>query len=213
MNEEWKGHKEYRIFLSICLMASAFLLLIGLAGYYFIKEVVAVSILLVISVIPFVLITCAILVSPNKTRSIGVKSVFFGFAILIVMLIVFSLFFYDALPIENKDKLNNLHIFMTVGSAGMLGGLMKAFLEESIVNEDGPDMWKVARSVLIAFFVSIVLFFLLRAGIINQTRVDTFNVWGVAGVSSVTGFFSEKIIERFKKLFHEVLGERVDDKE
>ena len=64
----------------------------------------------------------------------------------------------------------------------------------------------MVRSSIIGLFVSVVLFLILRAGIINQTQIDTFNVWGVTGVSAVTGFFADRVIERFSSLYNEVIG-------
>ena len=67
-------------------------------------------------------------------------------------------------------------------------------------------LWFTVRSSIIGLFVSVVLFLILRAGIINQTQIDTFNVWGVTGVSAVTGFFADRVIERFSSLYNEVIG-------
>lgn len=99
-----------------------------------------------------------------------------------------------------------IQIFASVSFAGALGGLVKYLAVEDKVIRRNLDLWHLIQSAMIGLFVALVIFMILRAGIINQSQVDTFNIWGVSGVSAITGFFGDKVTDRFSNIFSDVLG-------
>ncbi len=120
--------------------------------------------------------------------------------------VCFSILFYDIMPFNDSDRLRDAQVLLAVSSSGAMGGLMRYFSHEAVTRNKELDAWKLIHATIVGLFVSLVLFLILRAGIINQTKVDTFNVWGVAGVSAITGFFSEKMLERFSSIYNEIVG-------
>ncbi|RZG09085.1 hypothetical protein EXT48_02650 [Pseudoalteromonas sp. CO348] len=120
--------------------------------------------------------------------------------------VCFSILFYESLPFDDPSKLREAQVFMAVSSSGMMGGLMRYFSHDKVIKDEAINLWHMVHAAIVGLFVSVVLFLILRAGIINQTQIDTFNVWGVTGVSAITGFFSERVIERFSNLYNEVVG-------
>ena len=118
----------------------------------------------------------------------------------------YSILFYDHLPFEDATRLREAQVFLAVSSAGMMGGLMRYFARDGVAKGKEMNLWHMVHASITGLFVSIIFFLILRAGIINQTQIDTFNVWGITGVSAVTGFFSDRVIERFSNLYNEVIG-------
>ncbi len=122
--------------------------------------------------------------------------------------VCFSILFFESLPFEDPSRLREAQVFLAVSSSGMMGGLMRYFSHEAVIKSESLNLWHMVHAAIVGLFVSVVLFLILRAGIINQTQIDTFNVWGVTGVSAITGFFAERVIERFSSLYNEVVGNK-----
>lgn len=60
-------------------------------------------------------------------------------------------------------------------------------------------------SAILGLLVSVVLFLVLRAGIINQTQIDTFNVWGVTGVAAHRVFLGNVSLRDFQAFIMKLL--------
>ncbi|GAB3342360.1 hypothetical protein ACFO0E_13300 [Chromohalobacter beijerinckii] len=215
----WTDEEKYKIILLVNgAMAFVYILILSFLVFKY-GLLITILVPAFLFLIFIVAVFCGMVVNKDEAPAIGLKSLLIMLVTSVVGLVVFSLFFAQNLPISNEDTLRDFQIFLVVGSSGMLGGVMRIYSGESLLSKMGPDVWKIFHSLFVALFVSIVLFFLLRAGIVKEPSIDTFNVWGVAGVSAITGFFSEKIIKRFQRLFNEVLGEgdfsreRNDDRE
>ena len=67
------------------------------------------------------------------------------------------------------------------------------------------NFWRIIFSIISSLFVSLILFLLLRAGILKSDNIDSFNIYGVTGMSAVAGYFSDKIITRISKLYKTVV--------
>ncbi|QTF93720.1 YEATS-associated helix-containing protein [Halomonas sp. BM-2019] len=148
-----------------------------------------------------------IVIEPDKfsyffVRVLAVSLFFITFAG-----VCYSILFYESLPFQDESKLREAQVFLAVSSSGMMGGLMRYFSHDSVIRKEEMNLWHMVHSAIVGLFVSVVLFLILRAGIINQTQIDTFNVWGVTGVSAITGFFADRVIERFSNLYNEVVGD------
>lgn len=133
-------------------------------------------------------------------------AVLFFFSVFV--LLGLSIFFEHLVDLVGFDVTKDVRIFLTVSTAGMLGGMMSTFSSKDIIKNQVLSLWEMVHGSIVGLFVSVVLFCVLRAGIIQQANIDTFNFWGVAGVSAITGFFSENMIVRFSALFKEMVGER-----
>ena len=120
--------------------------------------------------------------------------------------VCFSILFHDFLPFSDEVKLKEIQVFMAVASSGMMGGMMRYFTSNRYIDIQEDSLWLLIHSAMIGMFVSVVLFLILKAGIINQIQVDTFNIWGVSGISSIIGFFSGRMINRFSNLFNDIIG-------
>ncbi|MEM6737765.1 MAG: hypothetical protein AAF620_17025 [Bacteroidota bacterium] len=111
--------------------------------------------------------------------------------------------------LKDQDKLITTQIITSVCLSGLLGGytreIFNNFLTQTDQNEELrltiTKVWLVFISLLGSVFLSLVFFLLLRAGILKSDKVDTFNIYGVAGIASVTGYFSNNVINRLSKLY------------
>ena len=161
---------------------------------------------LLIAMVVSVAIASFIAIEPDKfsyfvVRALAVSLFFFTFAG-----VCYSILFYESLPFEEASRLREAQVFLAVSSSGMMGGLMRYFSHDGVIKKEEMNLWHMVHAAIVGLFVSVVLFLILRAGIINQTQIDTFNVWGVTGVSAITGFFADRVIERFSNLYNEVVG-------
>ncbi len=124
----------------------------------------------------------------------------------------------------DERKTNEIQIFGCIITAGILGGLTRQFhtnlnpsalmsiilqgtrerpLAATVNSSDFiyVKFWTTLFSLFVSFFVSVVLFLLLRAGLRKTAEVDTFNKYGVSGVAALSGYFSENIMRRLSRLF------------
>lgn len=190
--------------LPAMLAITGFMVFYILYGGLYEKSINSLFIAMVISVV----IASFIAIEPAKfsyfiVRALAVFLFFFTFSG-----VFFSILFYESLPIKDPSRLREAQVFLAVSSSGMMGGLMRYFSHEAVIKSESLNLWHMVHSAIVGLFVSVVLFLILRAGIINQTQIDTFNVWGVTGVSAITGFFAERVIERFSSLYNEVVGNK-----
>ncbi|MDX5998208.1 hypothetical protein HRJ35_01575 [Shewanella oneidensis MR-1] len=150
--------------------------------------------------------TTFIAIEPDKFSYFVVRALAISLFFLTLFGVGFSILFYESLPFEDPARLREAQVFLAVSSSGMMGGLMRYFSHDAVIKNESLNLWHMVHAAIVGLFVSLVLFLILRAGIINQTQIDTFNVWGVTGVSAITGFFAERVIERFSNLYNEVVG-------
>ncbi len=128
-------------------------------------------------------------------------------------LVVFLLFpgRFGADPTTSHGR--DVQIFGCIATSGLLGTFVRQFQStlrpRELVghSEAAPQMssfvrfWSLVASLVSGLFTSVVLFLLLRAGILKSVEVDTFNIYGVTGVAAVSGYFSENIIRRFATIY------------
>lgn len=143
--------------------------------------------------------------------------------LLIALLLKPTLLEMFFIPLQGEElthKIMEAQILSCICLAGMAGGIISQLfikLETSEPTEEGateihhyPSLshrfWNNLMGVISALFVSLVVFLLIRAGILKQVEIDTFNVYGVTGFAAVSGYFSKSILERFKKLYEGIMG-------
>lgn len=124
---------------------------------------------------------------------------------------VMALLFPEYMLGPDASERKEIQIFACVASAGTMGGVMRYLMEEKVQNGSSIDLWLLSHSAVSGLFVSVILFLVLRAGVINKVQVDTFNLYGVSGVSAVVGFFADKMVKRFSGLYEEVVGRPKND--
>ena len=123
-----------------------------------------------------------------------------------IILITPSAFF----SLEEKSTFS-ASIFLCVCLAGFLGGFVREIHNYTIsLKADSKidlkkNFWHIIFSIISSLFVSLILFLLLRAGILKSDNIDSFNIYGVTGMSAVAGYFSDKIIARISKLYKTVV--------
>ena len=140
------------------------------------------------------------------TRIFTIILFMLSFTGVVYALLIPEVFMADGPTVGDGKEVIERRIFLAVSSAGMMGGMMKYFASYNVTIKDQMKLWSVIHASIIGLFVSLVLFMVLRAGIVNQNQVDTFNIWGVTGVSAITGFFAKRVMERFSSLYDEVIG-------
>ena len=161
---------------------------------------------LMIAMIISVALASFIAIEPDKFTYFFVRAIAVSLFFVTFFGVCYAILFYEKLPFEDQSRLREAQVFLAVSSSGMMGGLMRYFSKDGVINDEEMNLWRMVHSAIVGLFVSVVLFLILRAGIINQTQIDTFNVWGVTGVSGITGFFADQVIERFSSLYREVIG-------
>ena len=144
------------------------------------------------------------------------------FIIDLVFLIVFLLF-PETFASGVKEHFRDIQVLCCIGTAGILGGFIRQLQtnlrpsELSISDTDNTPstfspsiaspyvrFWSTLFSIFRALFTALVLFLLLRAGILKTVEVDTFNVYGVTGVAAVSGYFADSIIRRFSTVYEQL---------
>ncbi|MDA2933226.1 hypothetical protein MYX82_02670 [Acidobacteria bacterium AH-259-D05] len=134
------------------------------------------------------------------------------------------LLFPEKVVTMQSDQPPDKQIFGCIVSAGLLGGLLRQVnanrqlldVFEIVRERENPDQrvsyfarfWKSLIAVLGSTVVSLVLFLLLRAGVLKSVEVDTFNVYGVTGVAVITGYFAENVIQRLTVVYEQLVGTR-----
>ena len=135
-----------------------------------------------------------------------------AFFLSVFSMFVISLLFPEVFLGEELNEKKEIQIFACVASAGTMGGLMRYLMEEKVQNGELMDLWSLSHSAISGLFVSVILFLVLRAGIINKVQIDTFNVYGVSGVSAVVGFLADRMVKRISGLYEEVVGKAGESK-
>ena len=119
-------------------------------------------------------------------------------------------------PHLEGNKLFSSAIFLSVCLAGFLGGYVREIfsyivsLKESKAINLKNNFWQIVFSITSSLFISLIFFLLLRAGILKSDKIDSFNIYGITGVSAVTGYFTDKIIERVSKLYKLLLDKKTN---
>ena len=124
------------------------------------------------------------------------------------LLLSFSILLDDIKFINLASMLfisDEIQIYITVCSSGMMGGIMRYFVFENIASKEELDLWRMIYAAMIGLFVALVIFLLLRSGIISRSEINTYNVTGVAGVSIIAGFFSDRVIDNLSKIYNKVV--------
>lgn len=102
-----------------------------------------------------------------------------------------------------------------IGTAGFLGGFVRQLhttlkpLELSSTDSQSSlyvRFFSTLYSLFSSVFIATVLFTLLRAGVLKTVELDTFNVYGVTGVSAISGYFADNIMSRLTHLYRELFG-------
>lgn len=189
-------------------MLPAMLAIVGFMVFYFLYGGLYSNSIdnLMIAMIVSVAIASFIAIEPDKFSYFVVRALAVSLFFVTFSGVCFSILFYESIPIEDPSRLREAQVFLAVSSSGMMGGLMRYFSHDAVIKSEQLNLWHMVHAAIVGLFVSVVFFLILRAGIINQTQIDTFNVWGVTGVSAITGFFAERVIERFSSLYNEVVG-------
>lgn len=139
------------------------------------------------------------------SRLIATIFILFAFFLVILVIVADSADF-RLTPLDIKD----VQIVLGVSAAGLLGGQMRYFHSGASNASENFSLWQLVHSSIVGMFVALVLFLVLRAGIIQQSSVDTFNIWGVVGVTAVTGFFADNVLERLSSVYDELIGAKGD---
>lgn len=136
-------------------------------------------------------------------------------ALLVVFLLFAARFGVDPTTTAGRD----VQIFGCIATSGLLGAFVRQFQstlrprERTDQSDSFVRFWSLVASLVSGLFTSVVLFSLLRAGILKSIEVDTFNIYGVTGVAAVSGYFSENIIRRFSRIYENLFepeGKRPD---
>ena len=147
-------------------------------------------------------------------------SIIFWLIALLLKPTLLEIFFMPLDGDKLTHKIMEAQILSCICLAGMAGGIISQLFTTPIVSkpteEEPVEMhrysslshrfWNNMISIIAALFVSLVIFLLIRAGILKQVEIDTFNVYGVTGFAAVSGYFSKSILERFKKLYEGIMG-------
>jgi len=134
-------------------------------------------------------------------------ALFISAIICIGIILITPQFFFS---LEEKN-IFSAAIFLCVCLAGFLGGFVREIHNYTIsLKADSKidlkkNFWRIIFSIISSLFVSLILFLLLRAGILKSDNIDSFNIYGVTGMSAVAGYFSDKIITRISKLYKTVV--------
>jgi hypothetical protein len=110
-----------------------------------------------------------------------------------------------------------VQIIGCICSSSILGGFVhkvltrdtrrrKALATDEEITAADLSFWEVIKALFCSLFVSLVIFFLIRAGILKAVEVDTFNIYGVTALSAITGYFGENIINRLRMVYETMIG-------
>lgn len=105
--------------------------------------------------------------------------------------------------VRGSFNLEKFTVLMAVIAGGGFGGCMRILVNE---RDHRLNFVVFLQASFTGLFVSFVLFLVLRAGIIDQDSVDTFNVWGVCGISMLAGYFSGNALQRLNSVFSELVA-------
>lgn len=140
------------------------------------------------------------------------------FYIIIVSLLIInfiSIIFLLSFPINisyfnlnlAENKIYDIRLILSVVLSGSLGGLLKGINvakenmnsnEQSLIN----NFWSIILKIIQASIVSTSMFLIFRAGILKTIDYDTFNIYGVTGISIIAGYISDKIVFKIHNLYN-----------
>ncbi len=155
-----------------------------------------------------------------------------GLSILILFLAVgFCIFCFW--PIQTKDSTGNpgwktsvsildindldpeQRMVLLVLLAGLLGSLIHAATSfANYVGEQQLDknwLWWYALRPLIGMSVAIVFYLVFRGGLVNNTQLESLNVYGVMTLAALAGLFSDRATLKLKEVF-ETMFQPKDDR-
>lgn len=142
------------------------------------------------------------------------KFILFMLLILLISLLMITLLSPQNLTFssDNPKRMVEVQILFAVSITGFLGALIR---EITILVSDKTKALSLSAiffSTFSGLFVSLISFFLFRAGILKNIEVDTFNVYGVTGISGLTGYFSDRIVSRLSGLYQALIEGNKDSK-
>ena len=143
-----------------------------------------------------IILTIAALIMGSLISAIALPQVFLGL-----------LLGEEILSNVSEAQMVTVQLLVVVALSGLLGGVLRHFYFQQSINGKSDDHHLHAMAVLQSTFAALIAFFIFRAGIIHQVTIDTFNVFGVAGMGAVVGFFSDDIIEKFKGFYNRAIEE------
>lgn len=165
------------------------------------------------------LVTVAISRTPHLLFHVFFTALFIADPILLIIFLISPEYF----SANSKEHFRDIQILGCIGTSGIMGGFIRQLqtnLRPSELSLENPanssvstrsiesspyvKFWSTLFSLFTALFTAMVLFLLLRAGILKTVEVDTFNVYGVTGVAAVSGYFSDSIIRRFSSLYEQI---------
>ncbi len=105
-------------------------------------------------------------------------------------------------------KMSEFWFYSIACSAGMMGGIMKYLVFANAAGLKTLRVWDIIYASVVGLFVALILFLLFRSGIISDTPIDSYNKYGVAGISILAGFFSDRVIEKLTEWYGRLLDDR-----
>jgi len=145
------------------------------------------------------------------TRSISngtVNLIFVAMFVIAMIYLVIILIQPDLIFNHSDEKIrSNSQVLVSVCLGGFLGGFVREtysrFINsrENLPNVFITNFWIIIFSLLGSILLSMIFFLLLRAGILKSESVDSFNLYGVTGISVITGYLSDRVITRFSVLY------------
>ena len=133
---------------------------------------------------------------------------------LLALFIFFIILLILTVTVLHKHLLNlpydlppELQYYLIACSSGLMGGLMKYFVFENIATKQKLSLWHMLYAAILGLFVALVLFLLFRSGIISNQEINTYNEWGLAAVSIIAGFFSDRVIQKLSTLYSGIMDQ------
>lgn len=218
------------LFMAIIMLANPFMLREGFPLFITGPVIIIAALLVILAGLVFLVMPPEDIMRLLRGFLLGIPLVLMQtifaalFLAVFALLIVFLLFPY-VIPLPyavdpqavNQTLRRDVQIIGCICSAGMLGGFVnRIFSRPTTGQKIAPSgessqnaemrFWTVLNSLFCSLFVSLVIFLLIRAGILKAVEVDTFNIYGVTGMSAITGYFAENIMRRLRTVYETILG-------
>lgn len=156
-----------------------------------------------------------------------------GFSILLLFLVV-GFYLYCFWPIQGANDaagnptwltqvsvicISGLHpeqrMVILVLLSGLLGSLIHGATSfSSYVGDQKLDknwLWWYALRPLVGMAVAFVFYIVFRGGLVNNTRLESLNIYGVMTLAALAGLFSDRATLKLKEVF-ETLFQPKDDR-
>ena len=114
----------------------------------------------------------------------------------------------SGIEISQALKMSEFWFYSIACSAGMMGGIMKYLVFANASGLKTLRVWDIIYASVVGLFVALILFLLFRSGIISDTPIDSYNKYGVAGISILAGFFSDRVIDKLTDWYGRLLDDR-----